>query len=94
MTRKITLSVLYRAGHSYVETWAHEPDAFCPRCGKPTVWVEQSEGDFYVGATHCCSTCDAFWTMQVTYGDRRPPGPEDQQRLAAIKQPSSEEDET
>ena len=33
-------------------------DLFCPRCGANNVWIEGSEGDYYVGPEHRCGDCE------------------------------------
>lgn len=32
-------------------------DLFCPECGANNVWIEDSPGDYYVGAEHRCGDC-------------------------------------
>ena len=34
-------------------------DLFCPHCGVRDVWVDENDGgDYYVGRTEYCLTCD------------------------------------
>jgi ssDNA-binding Zn-finger/Zn-ribbon topoisomerase 1 len=35
----------------------------CPECGKQTVYVENSEGDYYEGPTNLCVSCDSNFTL-------------------------------
>ena len=50
--------------HSYQETWIPD-EMFCPNCGKKgNVWVQNSEGDYYVGPLFLCTACSAEWTIQ------------------------------
>jgi transposase-like protein len=37
---------------------------FCPSCGKQTVWNEDDPGDYYVGETYVCTSCDSHFTIQ------------------------------
>ena len=37
-------------------TWL-TTDLFCPHCGQQPVHIEAGEGDYYVGATHWCTSC-------------------------------------
>lgn len=40
-----------------------QTNLYCPECGKQTVYVENSEGDYYVGPTHLCVSCDSNFTL-------------------------------
>ena len=37
-------------------------DLYCLKCGKQTVYVEDSEGGYYEGPMHVCSSCRATFT--------------------------------
>lgn len=78
---KKTITINYKAGHSYEETWELSGELFCPHCGKRDVWVEQSGGDYYVGQQHLCSECR--WTFYLpTIAEANDEN--DQQRLAKL----------
>ena len=36
---------------------------FCYLCGKKPLYVEQGEGDYYIGPNYWCKTCDSRFTM-------------------------------
>lgn len=40
----------------------------CPGCGRPGLWVEQGDGDYYQGPTHWCREdkggCGRTWSIQ------------------------------
>ena len=59
--KKVTL--IYDAGHSYIETFEHDTVLFCPHCGLNGVWIECSEGDYYQGPTFICVECGTSFTM-------------------------------
>ena len=87
MTFEKTITINYRAGHSYDETWGLAPDMFCPHCGKHGVWIEQSPGDYYVGQQHICMECR--WTFQMPMlCDGR--DEYDQQRIAKLSSEDSD----
>ena len=70
--------------HEVHERWSRDKEMFCPDCGKQEVWVEQSEGDFYVGPLFVCTSCESVWTIQG-------PGTAtnvEQQRIASIREVS------
>jgi hypothetical protein len=52
-----TITVDYKGGHSYTETWACDGEMHCPHCGEQEVWIEQGGGDYYVGVQHVCLAC-------------------------------------
>ena len=37
---------------------------FCIHCGKQEVWVEDNEGDYYVGPDYFCTACEKTFNMQ------------------------------
>lgn len=45
------------------ENWK-QTDLFCPFCGKKSVLVEQSEGDYYCGSEHLCKLCNTTFCIQ------------------------------
>lgn len=59
---KKTVTVKYDAGHSYDFDYKKEV-MFCPNCGKREIWVECSDGDYYMGPQHVCSNCDFSFCM-------------------------------
>lgn len=83
----IRFDVMYyskgKFSHSYAEGW--EPTAyFCPHCGKQSVWMETSGGDYYVGEDHLCADCGANFNLPGG-ADPRPDNDQDKQRLVAIR---------
>lgn len=63
MVERVTVPVHYRAGHTYVLSLV-PADMFCPACAGRTVWVEDSDGDFYQGPTHYCAACGCEFCIQ------------------------------
>lgn len=54
-----TVTVKYRAGHSYDFTYEKIDQFFCPSCGsKEHMWVETSGGDYYEGSQYVCTNCN------------------------------------
>lgn len=53
---KTTIEVKYERGHTYTEIWV-KTDYFCPHCSIKEVFVEDSDGDYYVGPTFFCVSC-------------------------------------
>lgn len=37
---------------------------YCPNCSDQNVFVEIREGDYYVGQTHFCLSCNEVFTIQ------------------------------
>lgn len=77
-----TITINYRAGHSYDETWTLDGELYCPNCGKQEVWVEQGPGDYYVGEGHLCGACRCTFRLPTL----RDPGTDeyDDQRAAKL----------
>lgn len=50
--------------HQYNKKYDLDPDMCCPNCGEWTVYCETGSGDYYVGVTHVCISCDSAWTIQ------------------------------
>ena len=38
-------------------------DLFCPKCGQDKVFVEDGDGDYYVGPNHFCFDCDFIFHL-------------------------------
>lgn len=49
--------------HHYIEEF-EKCDLFCPNCGVRSVWQEQSQGDYYLGETFICISCDHDFSIQ------------------------------
>lgn len=81
----VKVQVKYSLGHTIVELFTKSP-MFCPQCGRKTVWVEQGDGDYYVGPNHVCQECGINFTAQVGLDSKGTP--EDQQRANQLKQHS------
>ena len=43
---KKTIDVRYQLGHVITKDF-ELTDYFCPQCGNKSIWIEDSEGDFY-----------------------------------------------
>lgn len=61
------------------EEW-NETDYRCVYCGEQAVYVEPSEGDYYVGAQLLCAACGGTFTLQDGACDDR-----SKQRAALIR---------
>jgi len=57
----VTLKIKYysngKFSHEYEEKYEHNQFICCPHCGKRSVWIDQSSGDWYVGSKHICVEC-------------------------------------
>ena len=49
--------------HKYEEKYILS-ELFCPYCGERDVWIEDSPGDYYVGPSHKCLSCDEEFYLQ------------------------------
>jgi DNA-directed RNA polymerase subunit RPC12/RpoP len=58
-----TVTINYKAGHSYQESWETDGELHCPHCGKREVWVNCNGGDYYVGEQYLCAACG--WTFYM-----------------------------
>lgn len=56
------ISITYKAGHTYPETW-ESTDLFCPKCGGHRVWRDAGAGDYYEGPEHLCLDCKAQFSL-------------------------------
>lgn len=57
--------------HHYFHIYSFEKDIYCPNCASKGVWVE-SEGDYYCGPEHICTSCLFEFTMPTSrIGDAR-----------------------
>ena len=79
--QRVTVSVKYEAGHSYLEDWV-KTEYYCPHCGKQEVWDEDSGGDHYVGTRLTCVSCAAGFRMPESADAT---DWQTQQRIEAIK---------
>jgi predicted RNA-binding Zn-ribbon protein involved in translation (DUF1610 family) len=61
MQKPIEVTVNY-GNHQYHYEYAKSA-YFCPNCGSEEVWVEQSDGDYYQGPNHVCTSCTALFTL-------------------------------
>lgn len=61
LTKNITVN--YKAGHSYAESWETDGELYCPHCGEQEVWIRRDGGDYYVGEQHLCAACK--WTFYM-----------------------------
>ncbi len=52
------------ATHHYFTEYELNSELYCPNCGKKEVWTEQSEGDYYTGATNLCLHCEHYFSIQ------------------------------
>lgn len=68
--------------HTYSETYIYDSSLRCPHCSKSTVWVEDSEGDFYQGPTHICKSCGSSFTLSLSPESKNL---QDKQRVKNIK---------
>ncbi len=57
--QKRTVTLRGFGTHTYTRTDVRSPETYCPKCGKQEVWVEDSEGDYYVGPSYFCDACGA-----------------------------------
>jgi hypothetical protein len=71
---KVTRNYIVKGvpSHYYQTEWTRT-ELFCPKCGKQPVFEEKGEGDYYVGADHCCTACGHNFTLQGS-------GPDDMSR--------------
>lgn len=51
------------AESEYGQRYLEDTDYFCPNCGKQSVFVENCEGDYYLGPTHYCIECKFEFSM-------------------------------
>lgn len=72
--------VHYKLGHSYDFEYQYEKDLHCPNCGKNSVWIEASEGDFYCGPNHVCINCHFTFNIPTL----RKAGYEDEQVITQL----------
>jgi predicted RNA-binding Zn-ribbon protein involved in translation (DUF1610 family) len=77
---EVTLDTKYKAGHTIKHTFT-DTALYCPNCGKQSVWIDTGGGDYYVGETHLCVSCDtSFYLPNIGSPDDA-----DQQAIAAIR---------
>jgi len=56
-----TLAIAYTCkSHEYKSPWK-ETTYFCPCCGSKSVWNKNDGGDYYMGETFACVSCNADW---------------------------------
>jgi DNA-directed RNA polymerase subunit RPC12/RpoP len=70
--KEITVEVRYKAGHSYIHKYKKDNDLFCPKCGQKGVWIEQGDGDYYLGENYICTSCEHEFTIQGPYEVKEP----------------------
>jgi hypothetical protein len=63
---KKTIDVRYQLGHVTTKDF-DLTDYFCPQCGNKSVWVEDSEGDYYEGPQFICTHCESSFRLPRIY---------------------------
>jgi ribosomal protein L37AE/L43A len=57
------IAIRHRESGGYEEQ-LEKTEYHCPKCGNKNVWVEDSEGDYYVGSIWYCLDCHFGFTFQ------------------------------
>ena len=61
------VSVKYNAGHTIESEWLNT-NIYCPNCGKKEVWRENDGGDYYLGESYLCISCEhGFNEPNISY---------------------------
>jgi hypothetical protein len=68
MSDKITVDVKYERGHTIQMSFV-PADVRCITCGESEVWVEDSNGDYYLGPEHFCKSCGSAFYASGGPGD-------------------------
>lgn len=76
----VHIEIKYEMGHSVSENW-ESTKLFCPNCGHQKVWVEHSDGDYYLGPQHLCLGCRFGFSMP-NLGEAK--SPDDVQRFERL----------
>ena len=57
------LKVIKKYGWGEAEELLEKTILYCPSCGEQNVYIEKSEGDYYQGPSHYCTSCRVEFTM-------------------------------
>ena len=70
-TQEVSFDQLYPAGHTYTKRY-ESTNFLCPHCGKPEVWTEAHEGDYYQGPEYLCLNCAGVFFLPSGDGETAP----------------------